>query len=57
MVPGRIRTGIGLSRVARRFVVRDGRDRMLSSYRYCYDPDYRVGIIGFRAVVEAGSGR
>ena len=34
-----------------------GRDYLLSSYRYDYVPDFRVEVVGFRAVVEAGSGR
>ena len=33
------------------------RDYLLSSYRCYYDPDLRSDYIGFRAVVEAGSGR
>ena len=35
----------------------DSRDYMLSSNRYDVDPDNRTENIGFRAVVEAGSGR
>ena len=33
------------------------RDIVLSSYRFSGDPDCRNDFIGFRAVVEAGSGR
>ena len=33
------------------------RDYVLSSYRYYGDPGGRDGYFGFRAVVEAGSGR
>ncbi len=46
------------SRVLRGGSWYDGlRDYVLSSLRFYFDPADRVVLIGFRAVVEAGSGR